>query len=93
MDESNATAGKRLESIGLTNTEENRLRYRQLLLAAPGLGNYIAGVILFEARAAGLPARAAGAGEARGGRRRARAAFAPRGRARAAHAFMPSAPP
>ena len=48
MDESNATAGKRLESIGLTNTEENRLRYRQLLLATPGLGQYIAGAILFE---------------------------------------------
>ena len=28
MDESNATCGKRLESIGLENTELNRQRYR-----------------------------------------------------------------
>ena len=46
--QSAATAGKRLESIGLTNTEENRLRYRQLLLSTPTLSNYVAGAILFE---------------------------------------------
>lgn len=48
MDESNATCGKRLESIGLENTEENRQRYRELLVTAPGLGEYISGAILFE---------------------------------------------
>eukprot|EP00250_Pteridium_aquilinum_P005220 c15351_g1_i1 orf=379-1560(-) len=48
MDESNATCGKRLASIGLENTEANRQAYRQLLVTAPGLGEYISGAILFE---------------------------------------------
>ncbi|XP_031500156.1 fructose-bisphosphate aldolase 1, chloroplastic-like [Nymphaea colorata] len=48
IDESNATCGKRLASIGLENTEANRRAYRQLLLTTPGLGEYISGVILFE---------------------------------------------
>lgn len=48
MDESNATCGKRLDSIGLENTEANRQAYRTLLVSAPGLGNYVSGAILFE---------------------------------------------
>ena len=48
MDESNATCGKRLDSIGVENTEENRRKYRELLVTAPGLGEYISGAILFE---------------------------------------------
>lgn len=48
MDESNATCGKRLDSIGVDNTEDNRRAYRELLVTAPGLGNYISGAILFE---------------------------------------------
>ncbi|KAL6011534.1 Fructose-bisphosphate aldolase 3, chloroplastic [Asimina triloba] len=48
IDESNATCGKRLSSIGLDNTEANRQAYRQLLLTTPGLGEYISGAILFE---------------------------------------------
>ncbi|KAJ0076496.1 hypothetical protein Patl1_36557 [Pistacia atlantica] len=48
MDESNATCGKRLASIGLENTEANRQAYRTLLVSAPGLGKYISGAILFE---------------------------------------------
>nr|BAA78593.1 fructose-bisphosphate aldolase precursor [Chlamydomonas sp. HS-5] len=48
MDESNATCGKRLDSIGVENTEENRRAYRDLLLSTPGLGQYISGAILFE---------------------------------------------
>lgn len=48
MDESNATCGKRLDSIGLENTEANRLAYRELLVTTPGLGQYISGAILFE---------------------------------------------
>ncbi|XP_047341479.1 fructose-bisphosphate aldolase 1, chloroplastic-like [Impatiens glandulifera] len=48
IDESSATCGKRLASIGLDNTEVNRQAYRQLLLTTPGLGDYISGVILFE---------------------------------------------
>ena len=48
MDESNATCGKRLDSIGLENTENNRRTYRELLVSAPGLGEFISGAILFE---------------------------------------------
>jgi fructose-bisphosphate aldolase, class I len=48
MDESNATCGKRLESIGLENTVENRQTYRELLVTTPGIGQYISGAILFE---------------------------------------------
>jgi fructose-bisphosphate aldolase class I len=48
MDESNATCGKRLDAIGVANTEDNRRAYRELLLSTPGLGQYISGAILFE---------------------------------------------
>jgi fructose-bisphosphate aldolase class I len=48
MDESNATCGKRLDSIGVENTEDNRRAYRELLVSTPGLGKYISGAILFE---------------------------------------------
>merc|ERR1719343_1425440 len=48
MDESNGTCGKRLDSIGLENTEANRQAYRTLLVTAPGLSEYISGAILFE---------------------------------------------
>ena len=41
MDESNATCGKRLESVGVENIEENRRAYRELLLTTPGIGQYI----------------------------------------------------
>ncbi|KAL9254832.1 Fructose-bisphosphate aldolase, chloroplastic-like protein, partial [Drosera capensis] len=48
MDESNATCGKRLASIGLENTEANRQAYRTFLVTVPGLGHYVSGAILFE---------------------------------------------
>eukprot|EP00270_Netrium_digitus_P009133 TRINITY_DN276_c0_g1_i8.p1 TRINITY_DN276_c0_g1~~TRINITY_DN276_c0_g1_i8.p1 ORF type:complete len:415 (+),score=82.52 TRINITY_DN276_c0_g1_i8:73-1245(+) len=48
MDESNATCGLRLASIGLENTEANRQAYRTLLVSAPGIGDYVSGAILFE---------------------------------------------
>ncbi|KAK9809280.1 hypothetical protein WJX73_000448 [Symbiochloris irregularis] len=47
-DESNATTGKRLASIGVDNTEDNRRDWRELLYTAPGLGQYISGAIMFE---------------------------------------------
>lgn len=47
-DESNATTGKRLDSVGVENTEDNRRDWRQLLYTAPGLGQYISGAIMFE---------------------------------------------
>ena len=48
MDESNGTCGKRLDAIGVENTEDNRRSYRELLVTTPGLGDYISGAILFE---------------------------------------------
>lgn len=48
VDESTKTIGKRLQSIGVENTEENRRDYRNLLFSTPGLGNYISGAILYE---------------------------------------------
>lgn len=47
-DESNPTCAKRFDAVGLENTEENRRQYRQLLLTAPGIGQYLSGVILFD---------------------------------------------
>ncbi|MCO5573953.1 hypothetical protein L7F22_027731 [Adiantum nelumboides] len=47
-DESNATTGKRLATVGLQNTETNRQAWRELLYSAPGLGNYISGTIMFD---------------------------------------------
>ncbi|RTZ58219.1 MAG: fructose-bisphosphate aldolase class I [Gammaproteobacteria bacterium] len=47
-DESTPTIKKRFDAINLESTEETRRAYRQLLLTAPGLGEYICGVILFE---------------------------------------------
>ncbi len=47
-DESTGTIGKRLSSIDLENSFENRRLYRNLLANTQGLGKYINGIILFE---------------------------------------------
>ncbi len=47
-DESNRTATKRLEEVGIESTEESRRKYRQLLFTAPDIENYISGVILYD---------------------------------------------
>lgn len=47
-DESSPTIAKRFQAIGVESTEENRRAYRSLILATPGLGEFISGVILFE---------------------------------------------
>lgn len=47
-DESNGTIGKRFDSIGIENTEDNRRDYRLLLASTENLEQYISGVILFE---------------------------------------------
>jgi len=47
-DESTGTVGKRLESIGLENIEDNRRNWRNLLFTTEGIGEYISGAILFE---------------------------------------------
>eukprot|EP00172_Hildenbrandia_rubra_P000112 Plantae.Rhodophyta-Hildenbrandia_rubra.ctg10488.p1 GENE.Plantae.Rhodophyta-Hildenbrandia_rubra.ctg10488~~Plantae.Rhodophyta-Hildenbrandia_rubra.ctg10488.p1 ORF type:complete len:423 (+),score=94.58 Plantae.Rhodophyta-Hildenbrandia_rubra.ctg10488:848-2116(+) len=48
VDESTKTIGKRLASIGVENSEENRQAYRGLLFQCKGLGDYISGAILYE---------------------------------------------
>jgi len=47
-DESHATIGRRFEPLGIANTEENRRRYRQMLLTTKGVGEFVSGVILFD---------------------------------------------
>jgi len=47
-DESTGTIQKRLDSINLPNTEENRREYRELLFSTPDIGKHISGVILYE---------------------------------------------
>ena len=47
-DESTGTIGKRFNNINLENTHDNRMQYRDLLFTAPGLYEYISGVIVYE---------------------------------------------
>ena len=47
-DESNPTCNKRFAAVGIPETEENRRQYRELLFTAPGLEQYISGVILYD---------------------------------------------
>ncbi len=48
IDESLGTIKKRFDSIKVESTEENRRAYRELLITAPGGGEYISGMILFD---------------------------------------------
>jgi fructose-bisphosphate aldolase, class I len=48
IDESTGTCAKRFAGVGIENTEENRRRYRELLLTTPKLSDYISGAILFD---------------------------------------------
>jgi len=47
-DESSGTCEKRFQSVKVECTEENRRAYRQLLFGAPGVEQYLSGVILFD---------------------------------------------
>ncbi|PIR84980.1 fructose-bisphosphate aldolase class I [Candidatus Kaiserbacteria bacterium CG10_big_fil_rev_8_21_14_0_10_45_20] len=47
-DESNPTANERFSALGIEPTEENRRRYRELLLTTPGIEKYLSGVILYD---------------------------------------------
>src|ERR1017187_7359436 len=47
-DESSGTIAKRFGSIKLESTEENRRAYREMLFPAPGAGEFISGVILYD---------------------------------------------
>lgn len=48
-DESTRTAGKRLDTVGLPNKAENRQDFRELLFTAPGIEEFISGVIMYDA--------------------------------------------
>jgi len=47
-DESSGTIEKRLKSINVPSTEENRRAYRDVLFTTKGAGDFISGVILFD---------------------------------------------
>lgn len=47
-DESSGTIEKRLKSINVSSTEENRRMYREILFTTKGAGEFISGVILFD---------------------------------------------
>ena len=47
-DESSGTIEKRLKSINVPSTEENRRAYREILFTTAGAGEFISGVILFD---------------------------------------------
>lgn len=47
-DESSGTIEKRLKAVGVVSTEETRRSYREMLFTTAGLGEFIAGVILYE---------------------------------------------
>ena len=47
-DESDGTAGKRLDMVRLENTPENRQDFREILFTAPGIEEFISGVIMYD---------------------------------------------
>ena len=47
-DESTGTIEKRFTKINLPSTEENRRAYREMLFTAPGIGEHISGVIMYD---------------------------------------------
>src|SRR4029077_17543569 len=47
-DESSGTIEKRLKTINVPSTEENRRAYREILFTTSGAGEFISGVILFD---------------------------------------------
>ena len=48
MDESNGTCNKRFDALGIPTTEVSRQAYRELILTAPGLSEYVSGPILYD---------------------------------------------
>jgi fructose-bisphosphate aldolase class I len=47
-DESDPTAGKRLAMVNLPNEPENRQDFREILFTAPGIEDYVSGVIMYD---------------------------------------------
>jgi len=48
MDESHGTCKKRFDALNIDSTEENRRSYRDMLVSAESLSDYISGAILFD---------------------------------------------
>lgn len=48
IDESSGTCKKRFDALNVECTEENRRKYRQLLVSAPGIEQSISGMILYD---------------------------------------------
>jgi fructose-bisphosphate aldolase class I len=48
MDESNGTCNKRFAAVGVPQTVDSRRAYRELIVTTPGLGDSIAGAILYD---------------------------------------------
>ena len=47
-DESTGTMSKRLASVNVESTSENRLKFRETLFSSEGIKNYIGGIILYD---------------------------------------------
>lgn len=47
-DESNPTIKKRFDAVGVESTEQQRRSYREMLFTAPGIEEWIGGVIMFD---------------------------------------------
>lgn len=47
-DESSGSIKKKFDKLGIEDTAENHRRYREMLFTAPGMEQYISGVILFD---------------------------------------------
>ncbi len=48
MDESNGTCNSRFKKVGIPTTEDARRAYREMMLTAPGLSEFVSGPILFD---------------------------------------------
>ncbi|MBU0981246.1 fructose-bisphosphate aldolase class I [Patescibacteria group bacterium] len=48
IDESHGTCKKRFDALGVDCTEETRRAYRGLLVSAPGISEFVSGMILFD---------------------------------------------
>ncbi|MCY4243883.1 MAG: fructose-bisphosphate aldolase class I [Gammaproteobacteria bacterium] len=48
MDESHPTCAARFKKLGIADSEQKRREYRDLLVTAPGLGEFVSGAILFD---------------------------------------------
>src|ERR1700730_5778168 len=48
IDESSATCNARFAKLGIEQSEERRRAYRELLITAPGIGEFVSGMILYD---------------------------------------------